>query len=111
MKNLFLLTIFICTLTMTSSYGQTQIVEGRARVIDGDTIKIEKNRIRLHGIDAPESKQRCKDKELSYWLCGQAATKALRRKINNRVVECFSDQKDKYKLHIAICSFNGIILN
>ena len=111
MKDLFLLTIFICTLTMTSSYGQTQIVEGRARVIDGDTIKIEKSRIRLHGIDAPESKQRCKDRELSYWLCGQAAIKALRKKINNRVVECFSDKKDRYKRHIAICSVNGMNLN
>lgn len=111
MKNLFLLTIFICTLTMTSSFGQTQLVEGRARVIDGDTIKIGKSRIRLHGIDAPESKQRCKDKKLNYWLCGQAATKALRRKINNRVLECFSDKKDKYKRHIAICFVDGMNLN
>ena len=111
MKNLFLLTIFICTLTITSSFGQTQLVEGRARVIDGDTIKIGKSRIRLHGVDAPESKQRCKDKKLNYWLCGQAATKALRRKINNRVVECFSDKKDKYKRHIAICSVDGTNLN
>ena len=111
MKNLFLLTIFICTLTMTSSFGQTQLVEGRARVIDGDTIKIGKSRIRLHGIDAPESKQRCKDKKLNYWLCGQAATKALSKKINNRVVECFSEKKDKYKRHIAICSVDGMNLN
>ena len=96
---------------MTSSFGQTQLVEGRARVIDGDTIKIGKSRIRLHGIDAPESKQRCKDKKLNYWLCGQAATKALRKKINNRVVECFSDKKDKYKRHIAICSVDGMSLN
>ncbi len=51
---------------MTSGFGQTQLVEGRARVIDGDTIKIGKSRIRLHGIDAPESKQRCKDKKLNY---------------------------------------------
>ena len=80
MKDLFLLTIFICTLTMSSSFGQTQILEGRARVVDGDTIKIGKSRIRLHGIDAPESKQRCKDKKSSYWLCGQASTKALKKK-------------------------------
>ena len=111
MKNLFLLTIFICALTTTSSFGQTQLVEGRARVIDGDTIKIGKSRIRLHGIDAPESKQRCKDKKLNYWLCGQAATKALRKKINNRVVECFSDKKDRHKRHIAICSVDGTNLN
>ena len=111
MKRLFLLTIFIDTLTMTSSFGQTQIIEGRTRVIDGDTLKIEKSRIRLHGIDAPENKQLCKDKKSSHWLCGQAATKALRKKINNRVVECLSEKKDRYKRYIAICSVDGVNLN
>ena len=111
MKPLFLLTIFIYTLTMTSSFGQTQIIEGRTKVIDGDTLKIEKSRIRLHGIDAPENKQLCKDKKSSHCLCGQAATKALRKKINNRVVKCLSEKKDRYKRYIAICSVDGVNLN
>src|SRR3546814_5800266 len=34
-------------------------VEGRATVTDGDTVKICRHRIRLHGIDAPESQQYC----------------------------------------------------
>ena len=32
-------------------------ITGKPRVIDGDTIEIAGERIRLHGIDAPESKQ------------------------------------------------------
>ena len=34
-------------------------ISGRARVIDGDTIEVSGSRIRLHGIDAPESAQTC----------------------------------------------------
>jgi endonuclease YncB( thermonuclease family) len=103
------LSLFV--LVISSSFAQTKTIEGRTRVIDGDTLKIGKSRIRLHGIDAPESKQRCKDKELSHWLCGQAATKALKEKIDGKVVQCLSDKKDRYKRYIAICSVEGINLN
>ena len=36
-------------------------ITGKPRIIDGDTIEIAGERIRLHGIDAPESKQTCTD--------------------------------------------------
>ncbi len=34
-------------------------ITGKPRVIDGDTLEIAGERIRLHGVDAPESEQTC----------------------------------------------------
>jgi endonuclease YncB( thermonuclease family) len=103
------LALFILVISL--SFAQTKAIEGITRVIDGDTLKIGKNRIRLHGIDAPEAKQLCRDKKLNDWLCGQAATKALTKKIDNRVVQCLPDKKDRYKRYIAVCSVDGENLN
>ena len=46
--------------------------EGPARVIDGDTLDIAGERIRLHGIDAPEKDQTCSI-DGQKWACGVAA--------------------------------------
>ncbi len=51
-------------------------ITGPARIIDGDTIDIAGERIRLHGIDAPESGQTCVADGVT-WPCGQSATAAL----------------------------------
>ena len=48
-----------------------------ASVIDGDTIEIHGTRIRLNGIDAPESGQLCQDARGTAWRCGQQAALAL----------------------------------
>ena len=53
-------------------------ITGKARVVDGGTIRIGKTKIRLHGIDAPETKQECYRVDDSTYRCGEAATDALR---------------------------------
>ena len=47
---------------------------GTARIIDGDTIQVAGQRIRLYGIDAPEINQLCQRKGAP-WLCGVEAAK------------------------------------
>ena len=53
-----------------------EISAGAAKVLDGDTLKIQGQRIRLHGIDALESRQLCRLDGKS-WQCGKDEANAL----------------------------------
>ena len=46
---------------------------GQASIIDGDTLEIHGTRIRLWGIDAPESDQLCRNQDGEHYRCGQKA--------------------------------------
>ncbi len=89
-------------------YGKTII--GKAKIIDGDTIHIRNNKIRLHGIDAPEAKQTC-ILDSQEWFCGKQSTKELKRKINNQNIKCETTDIDIYNRYIAICSIDNININ
>lgn len=58
-------------------------ITGSATVTDGDTIKINGERIRLEGIDAPETHQTCKDAGGRNYDCGVVSTAALRAHISS----------------------------
>ena len=80
-------------------------------IIDGDTIKISNNKIRLHGIDAPEKNQKCTKKKKEY-NCGIVATEALIEKIGKKVVKCLTQKnKDRYNRFIGICFIEKEDLN
>jgi endonuclease YncB( thermonuclease family) len=84
---------------------------GRASVIDGDTIEIHGRRVRLHGIDAPESDQTCQDGNGRQYRCGQRAALALADKIGSSPVSCEQRDVDRYKRIVAICRSGGEDLN
>jgi endonuclease YncB( thermonuclease family) len=87
------------------------IISGQANVTDGDTLRINGQRIRLHGIDAPESNQRCKDSAGAFWRCGNQATRELGRKIDGRTVSCTGRGHDRYGRVIGDCNVGGESLN
>ena len=87
------------------------VLEGAAKVIDGDTIEIAGNRIRLHGIDALEGKQHCRRADGTSWACGRAAARALRKMIAGGRVSCSVRGRDQYGRAVGTCYANGADLN
>ncbi len=83
---------------------------GTARVIDGDTLEIHGQRIRLHGIDAPESRQLCVI-DGKRWQCGKDAANILADRIARRPVTCEDLGRDRYKRIIARCTVAGEDIN
>lgn len=81
--------------------GASQIA-GTASVVDGDTIEIHGQRIRLSGFDTPESGKRCGDTNVY-----QSASLALSDFIANRTVRCTPSGTDRYNRVVATCSVGG----
>jgi hypothetical protein len=69
---------------------------GHASVIDGDTLDIRGTRIRLWGVDAPETAQLCQ-RDGQPWQCGRAAANALAEWIGERIAICEQKDIDRYK--------------
>lgn len=98
--------LLLLLLTSSPALASDPII-GQATVIDGDTIEIHGEHIRLNGIDAPESRQMCGRSDGSQYRCGQAAAFALANWIARSVVSCEPHGHDRYRRVIATCYVRG----
>ena len=76
------------------------------KIIDGDTIILNGEKIRFSGIDTPELNQTCirDDQEVK---CGIFAKILLTKKIGKNIPKCIVEGKDIYKRTLAECFIKG----
>jgi endonuclease YncB( thermonuclease family) len=85
--------------------------ERPVRVIDGDTLDVGGERVRLEGIDAPELAQTCPRRLVGTWDCGRAAAQELRRQVQGRDLDCQPRGTDKYGRTLGVCYIAGRDVN
>jgi endonuclease YncB( thermonuclease family) len=105
------LPIVALVLILATSVASAETIAGRASVIDGDTIEVHGQHIRILDIDAPESAQYCfkrtEDLNAGAWPCGRRAALALSDWIGQQTVTCDTTKKDKYRRWLARCAVAG----
>ena len=78
---------------------------GAQTVTDGDTLKFDRQLVRLYGIDAQERRQPCDD---GNWWPGPMATQALINFIGGRPVTCHQvDYDRRNKRPVSLCYAGG----
>ncbi len=92
-------------------FNQVTVKPGNADIIDGDSLRLGKDEIRLNGIDAPEYRQTCGDENGRDWDCGKEAARALRSLVAGRTIQCTGLDADRYGRLVSRCSIGDLVLN
>jgi endonuclease YncB( thermonuclease family) len=104
----------VLALLVTSAAAEapqpSTLITGPARVVDGDTIVVGREKVRLEGIDAPESDQTCQ-RDGKSWPCGALATATLRSLIRGRSVSCTITGRDRFDRALGVCTAGDAELN
>ena len=82
-------------------------VTGAVRVVDGDTLKVGSQTVRLHGIDAPEVKQTCTDPDGNVWTCGKRVRELAAARYHRQIANCKQVDTDRYGRMVATCKVGG----
>ncbi|WP_244293932.1 thermonuclease family protein [Pannonibacter carbonis] len=111
---LFAGTVFLalaCFALAAVQAGQAGTGMSGARVIDGDTIELAGEKLRLEGIDAPELAQTCALPSGRSYPCGKEAARALTRLLAAGPVACIGETRDDYGRLLATCHAAGVNVN
>jgi endonuclease YncB( thermonuclease family) len=87
------------------------LTEGPVKVVDGDSLRRGDTAIRLHGIDAPEYQQSCRNERGEEYACGKEAAATLRELVGGRDVDCKPVDSDRYGRIVALCAAGETKLN
>ena len=89
-----------------------EILSSVPRIVDADTLEVAGQKVRLQGIDAPESAQSCRQAGGQRYQCGEHATQALRTRIGPDAVTCTIEGRDRYLRALGMCyAADGTDLN
>ena len=110
MKHAIALVLLVLMAGRSGAMAQESL-SGVASVIDGDTIDIHGQRIRLFGIDTPEKGQTCDDATGQPYRCGQKAAFVLADFIGRSPVSCEPKANDRYGRIVGRCFVRNIDMN
>ena len=100
----FLISILLCVMTLPAFAESRTAIIGAIQVIDGETLEIQNQRIKLWGVDAPELNQTCKNGQDAGYDCGKEAASALSQWLTElQPVRCEPRGNDNAGNIIAIC--------
>jgi endonuclease YncB( thermonuclease family) len=105
----FALVLCVAALSANVLAGDSTDVafSGTATVIDGDGLEVAGKKVRLFGVDAPETSQYCKAEGGYRRRCGQYATVELDRMAGGKPVVCTPKDTDRYGRVVAVCKVEG----
>jgi len=101
----------ICLIVLSGEAALSADLKGAARIVDGDTLAIGSTKIRLEGIDAPETEQFCLNSAGLRWTCGIEARNELVAHVAGRNISCALSGTDAYGRSLGTCSLEGEDLN
>jgi endonuclease YncB( thermonuclease family) len=96
---------------LLSPTAQAADLMGVPRIVDGDTLAIGATKVRLEGIDAPETDQFCLNATGVRWTCGIEARDQLVAHVAGQEISCTSSGIDAYKRTLGTCRLAGEDLN